>query len=207
MLFFNTELPTEQCTHSALVLFWVFDSTYLLCEDYYFLLLNCSVFNMTPPPEVIGFCLKKTWKYDCAMCPSVFSTWGHNQLHNLQHFNRCTMCKLTLWSRDRLLKHLRVDLGKTRVKEQNVNCRTQNLPVPTTPKSVSNNPSTLDIPTLPIFRRCRQCIMYGVTTSQKDLQFCSVPPQGWSQSTLALQQCHCYHPCVWVKEFPAQGSS
>ena len=111
MLFFNTELPTEQCTHSALVLFWVFDSTYLLCEDYYFLLLNCSVFNMTPPTEVIGFCLKKTWKYDCAMCPSVFSTWGHNQLHNLKHFNRCTMCKLTLWSRDRL--------GKTKCQLQN----------------------------------------------------------------------------------------
>ena len=97
--------------------------------------------------------------------------------------------------------------AETGLVKQNVNCRTQNLPVPTTPKSVSNNPSTLDIPTLPIFRRCRQCIMYGVTTSQKDLQFCSVPPQGWSQSTLALQQCHCYHPCVWVKEFPAQGSS
>ena len=96
----------------------MFDSTYLLCEDYYFLLLNCSVFNMTPPPEVIGFCLKKTWKYDCAMCPSVFSTWGHNQLHNLQHFNRCTMCKLTLWSRDRLLKHLRVDLGKPELRSK-----------------------------------------------------------------------------------------
>ena len=45
------------------------------------------------------------------MCPSVFSTWGHNQLHNLQHFNRCTMCKLTLWSRDRL--------GKTKCQLQN----------------------------------------------------------------------------------------
>ena len=159
---------------------WIknFDSTDLLCGNYYFLLPHCSVFNMTPPMEDIGFCLKKTWKYDCGMCSSVFSTLEQKQLHNLQHFVRCSMCKLTLRSRDRLLKHLRVDHGKTeltRVKMHDVNCRTQNLPVIPIPKSVSNNPSSLDIPALPTFRRCRQCIMYGVNTSPKDLQFCIVP--------------------------------
>ena len=50
---------------------------------------------------------EKTLNFSCGMCPSVFKTLDEKKMHNLHHFVPCTMCRMTLRSRDHLLNHLR----------------------------------------------------------------------------------------------------
>ena len=104
--------------------------------------------------------------------PSVFSTLEQKKVHNLHHFIPCTMCRMMLRSRDQLLNHLRVVHNQTeltRVKHHDAKCKTYNLPViplPKPAKLVSINPSRLDSPTLPIFRRCRKAVFMESTLNE-----------------------------------------
>ena len=165
---------------------------------------------MTLPLKDLDFCQKTTWKFKCGMCPSVFSTLEQKKMHNLHHLIPCTMCRMMLRSRDQLLNHLRVVHNQTeltRVKHHDAKCKTYNLPViplPKPAKLVSINPSRLDSPTLPMFRRCRKAVFMENTLNE---WFCKSITLLQGCNTLArADHCwpgYCHHQGLWVKELPS----
>ena len=88
---------------------------------------------MSSRDKHVSCCIPTSYKYNysCGYCCSVFISSEEKTKHNLLHFNPCPMCRLTLRSRDSLMRHMHTDHNQplASIKRHTTQCKTYKLPV------------------------------------------------------------------------------
>ena len=106
---------------------------YHLSSTSAFFLFLTSVSDMSSRDKHVSCCIPTSYKYNysCGYCCSVFISSEEKTKHNLLHFNPCPMCRLTLRSRDSLMRHMHTDHNQplASIKRHTTQCKTYKLPV------------------------------------------------------------------------------
>ena len=106
---------------------------YHLSSTSAFFLFLTSVSDMSSRDKHVSCCIPTSYKYNysCGYCCSVFISSEEKTKHNLLHFNPCPMCRLTLRSRESLIRHMHTDHNQplASIKRHTTQCKTYKLPV------------------------------------------------------------------------------